>query len=171
MLKESISTERGLTRMFLNIDKEGRLVYNKDGEKKFFDSVSGTLSGIQKREREYNGEKVLVWNISLKDSETREEYILSLRYESGVFRSIVLSLASLPVIGKEEVISIHPYSKDGFTKVIVRQGDTKLDWIEGGKKLPQAEEVNVAGKIYKDTSKRDAYIEKLVAQINNLINA
>lgn len=159
-----------LTRVFLNIDKEGKIVSTKNGEKEYYTTLSAELSQIQEREREYNGEKVKVWNISFKDYNTREEYILSLSHSSGVFRSIVLSLASLPFIDRKTPITIHPYSKDGYTKVVVSYGDTRLNWVDGGKGLPPVDEVEVKGKKYKDTTNRDEYIEGLVAQINSRIS-
>lgn len=170
MLQVKSTTEENFTKVFLNIDREGRIVRSlKNGDKEYFDFMSASLSSIRTREREYNGERVKVWNISLKDYDSREEYILSLRYESGVFRSIVLALASLPLIDGRTPISIHPYSRDGYTKVIVKYGETRLDWIDGGKNLPPMEEVVVGGKTYKDSQKRDAYIEGLVSQINSRI--
>lgn len=141
---------------------EGQISHSEDGKREYFASVSGTLEKIYKQERNFNSETVQYWYIDIR-GEKDELYSISLPYKSGVFKSIILALASEPAIALSP-IKIEPYKKGDFTKVVVSSGDKRLDWVT--KELPAVEEFRVSGQIFKDDTKRMAYINTLVQEIN-----
>ena len=149
------------TRKYYLSISEGKIVHSQDGKKEYYSYVEGELDKIYKLERTFKGEKVDYWYIDLRGQ--KDTYSISLPYKSGVFKSIILALANEPAVGIAS-IKIEPYKKGDFTKVIVYSNDSRLDWIT--KELPEVTEVQIAGQTIKDDSKRMAYIESLVADIN-----
>lgn len=145
---------------FLNV-KDGKIL-RKDGlVVDEFDFVEGYLERIFQKERDFNGETLHYWYINLRD-EKGDLYSLGLPYSSGVFKSIVLSLASCETLGLSPV-RIETYLKDGHTKVIVSVGGKRLDWIT--KELPPVTEQRIGGRVVKDDSARMEYICSLVEAI------
>ncbi len=141
---------------------DGKLVHSENGERKYYGYVAGVLEKIYRQERTFNGETVPYWYIDIR-GEKKELYSLALPYKSGVFKSIVLSLASDESIGFSTV-KIEPYKKGEFTKVVVYSSERRLDWIT--KELPPVETIEIAGQPVKDDTKRMKYISSLVEQIN-----
>lgn len=149
---------------FLNV-KDGKIL-RKDGLiADEFNFVEGTLERIFQKERDFNGETLLYWYMNLRD-EKGDLFSLGLPYSSGVFKSIILSLASCETIGLSPV-KIETYLKDGHTKVVVSSGGRKLDWIT--KELPPLTEQRVGGKVVKDDTARMEYICSLVEDIKSKI--
>lgn len=145
---------------FLNV-KDGKIL-RKDGlVVDEFDFVEGYLERIFQKERDFNGETLLYWYINLRDDKG-DLYSLGLPYSSGVFKSIVLSLARCETLGLSPV-RIETYLKDGHTKVIVSVGGKRLDWIT--KELPPVTEQRIGGRVVKDDSARMEYICSLVEAI------
>ena len=64
-------------------------------------------------------------------------------------------------------MKIEPYLKNGFTKVVVSVGGTRLDWVI--KELPEVKEVLVGGQRIKDDSERMKLIEHYVEEIKKLL--
>lgn len=161
MLGNEIKKER----IYLNINKEGKLVKtSKDGKKEYFSEVTGYFDKINLADRTYNGETVKVWYLTLSDNETKEEYILSFSYGSGVFKSIVMSLDSVGKTLRREPIKISPYVANGFTKAVVYHGENKLSWSGT---LPPVQKVTLnGGKEVIDDSDRMNYIKDLVQALN-----
>ena len=157
------STSKGFT--FLNF-KDGKIVKRNGLILEEFDFIEGSLEKIFLKERDFNGERVLYWYVVLQD-EKNERFALSFNYNSGVFKSVVLSLASDDTIGLSNKIRIDSYFKDGKTKVVVRNGTNKLDWVT--RDLPPVNEVDVGGKIVKDESARMELISHYVEKINGLL--
>lgn len=157
------STSKGFT--FLNF-KDGKIVKRNGLILEEFDFIEGSLEKIFLKERDFNGERVLYWYVVLQD-EKNERFALSFNYNSGVFKSVVLSLASDDTIGLSNKIRIDSYFKDGKTKVVVRNGTNKLDWVT--RDLPPVNEVDVGGKIVKDESARMELISHYVEKINRLL--
>lgn len=133
----------------------------EDGGKESFSFVEGNIEAITFKDRTFKGESVRYWYIDLRDGE--ELYSLGLPLYSGTLRSIVLSLASDGELKKGSPVRIDAYEKGGFTKVIVHSNGNKMDWIKA--ELPPVEEVKVGGRTIKDESKRDAYIEAIIAEL------
>lgn len=150
---------------FLNV-KDGKIVHKDGLLTNEYDFVEGTLESITQKEREFNGETLLYWYLNLRD-DSGDLYSLGLPYSSGVFKSIILSLAGDENLTPLSTVRIETYLKDGFTKVKVYDGDKSLDWIV--KQLPPVQEVKVGGKTIKDDTERMKYIASLVEAIQNRI--
>lgn len=148
--------------VFLNV-KDGKLIRRDGLVIEEFDFVEGTLEKIYTKEREFNGERVLYWYVPLRD-DNGDLYLLGLPYSSGVFKSIVLSLANDPDLTPLSTIRIETYLKDGRTKVSVYDQGRKLNWITS--ELPPVRETQVGGRIIKDDSERMSFIAGLVKKIN-----
>lgn len=141
----------------------GKIVHStKNGDKEYFSSVEGTLLDIYKKNRNFNGVTEPFWYIDLKDGE--EVYSLSLQYASGVFKSIINSLASAELLTLESPVRIEPYEKGNFTKVVVYSEGVKLDWLT--KEMPPVKEITLPdGTTYKDDRERMNFIEGLVLKV------
>lgn len=148
--------------VFLNV-KDGKLIRRDGLVIEEFDFVEGTLEKIYTKEREFNGERVLYWYVPLRD-DNGDLYLLGLPYSSGVFKSIVLSLANDDELTALSTIRIETYLKDGRTKVSVYDQGRKLNWITS--ELPPVRETQVGGRIIKDDSERMSFIARLVKKIN-----
>lgn len=148
--------------VFLNV-KDGKLIRRDGLVIEEFDFVEGTLEKIYTKEREFNGERVLYWYVPLRD-DNGNLYLLGLPYSSGVFKSIVLSLANDDELTALSTIRIETYLKDGRTKVSVYDQGRKLNWITN--ELPPVKETQVGGRIIKDDSERMSFIAGLVRKIN-----
>ena len=66
------------------------------------------------------------------------------------------------------MVRIEPYQKGSFTNVTVWSDGVKLDWMT--KKLPPIEEVKVGDRIYKDETKRMAFIAAIVNKLNQRLS-
>lgn len=147
---------------FLNV-KSGKLTtYNSSEE---LDQVTGLLGKITQKEREFNGEKVIYWYLRIRSE--KANYIIGFPYSSGVFKSIILSLAGDEVFNAVSKITIRVYEKDGKSKAIVLDGDKKLDWIK--RELPPLQEVKVGSRVIKDDTERMNFITELVNEINTKV--
>ena len=155
-------TEQQKKKIYLNV-KDGHLVRRtEDGELRYT-FVSGAIENIYTKQRTFRGEAVTYWYIDMRDPDG-ELYCLGFSYRSNVFKSIVLSLASATNLND---IKIEPYLKNGFEKVVVYEGDKRLDWAV--KSLPAVEVVTVGGQQVKDDSKRMELVTELVEKIGKLI--
>lgn len=152
-------------RKYLSIH-HGKVELSDNGQKSYFSFVEGGLLSIYSKERTYGSERVMKWFIDLQDEEG-DLYTISFPYNSGTFKSIVLAMASAPNLNGSTIFKIEPYQKGNFTNVVVYGDGSKLDWIT--KELPPVEEVKVGSQVYKDDSKRMAYITSLVNNINSRI--
>lgn len=148
-------------KVYLSIH-HGKVERSENGAKSYFSYVEGSVEAIYKKEREYNGEKVLKWFFELRD-DGGELYCISFPYNSGTFKSIVLCLASASGLHGGSVVRIEPYVKGNFTNVVVCCDGVKLEWAT--KELPAVQTVTVGGKTYKDESKRMEFIESIVARL------
>lgn len=133
-----------------------------DGQKQRFGYVEGSLSAIYKKEREYNGERVLKWFVEMTD-ESGEVYCISFPFNSGTFKSIILALGSDESLSGSSIVRIEPYEKGNFTNVVVWSDGVKCEWMT--RDLPPVETVAINGRQYRDETKRMAFIEKVVAMI------
>ena len=129
-----------------------------DGQKQRFGYVEGSLSTIYKREREYNGERVLKWFVEMTD-ESGEVYCISFPYNSGTFKSIILALGSDETLNGSSIVRIEPYEKGNFTNVVVWSDGVKCEWMT--RDLPPVETVASNGRQYRDETKRMAFIEQV----------
>lgn len=150
---------------YLAINNGKVIIDRGNGRKESFGYVEGVLEGIYTQKRNFGGEEVTRWFIDLRDG--TEIYSICLPYSSGVFKSIVLALASDEALRNDTPIRIEPYERNNFTKVTVYSDGTKLDWIT--KELPPLREVKVGTKIVKDDTERMNLICNLCNTINDRI--
>lgn len=148
-------------RVYLSIGN-GKVTRGSGNEKESFSFVEGIIAAIYSKRSTFGSEVVTRWFIELRDGE--ELYSICLPYSSGVFKSIILSLASDTELSAYSPVRIEPYlGRNGYTKVVVYSNGTKQDWVT--KQLPPTETVEVGGKLIKDDSKQMQLINTLVEVI------
>ena len=152
-------------KVFLSISHGKVVHYLSGGGVESFKNVEGKLQDISIKERSFNGKKTPFWYIDLRDG--GELYSLSLPYQSGTFKGIILSLASYKALSKDTIILIEPYEKGNFTKVCVYADQVKLDWVV--KELPPIKEVVVGGKSFSDDTDRMNFIRDMASQVKERI--
>lgn len=144
----------------------GKVVQGTGDSKQYYTYIDGSIEAIYTKHSHFGGEDVVRWYIDMRDGE--ELYSLCLPYSSGVFKSIILSLAAMEDLTNSTPVRIEPYEgKNGYTKVIVFADGIKLDWIT--KQLPPQEIITIGGKQVKDDSKQMEYISSLCAKITERI--
>lgn len=144
----------------------GKVVQGKGEDKQLFSFVEGTLEEIYTRQTSFGGEYVVRWYIDLRDG--ADLYSLCFPFSSGVFKSIVLSLAASETLTASTTIKIEPYEgRNGFTRVAVFADGAKLGWVT--KELPPLQIVTIGGKQIKDDTKRMEFISSLVGRIQNKV--
>lgn len=156
----ALGNEPRTKKIYLSISR-GQIVRTTQGGKEFFNFVEGKVEDIYSKVRNFNGTDARFWYVDIQDDEAL--YSICVPYESGVFVSIILSLASSENIASS-LVRIEPYiGSNDYTKVRVLEDGVKLPWITAD--LPPVEDVRVGNKIVKDNSKRMAYIEYLVDSV------
>lgn len=150
-------TQEQTRKSYLSINGGKVIIDRGNGKKESFAFVEGVLEGIYQKERTFNGESVNRWYMDLRDG--TDIYSICFPYNSGVFKSIILALASDKNLSSSTPVRIEPYERNGFTKVVVYSEGVKLDWVV--KELPLVTEVMVGNRKIKDESKRMAFICEL----------
>lgn len=120
--------------------------------------VSGDLSGIQFKTREFNGVSTAHTILFLKDAESKETYHIDLTGRIST-RSLFNALLNLES-PKGLTISIYR-SKKGYESFGVQQGGVNVKWKYELKDLPQPEKImNKKGEVIQtDFSEVDALFE------------
>lgn len=110
-------------KIFLRISK-GAIISKRNGEVTSFEAISGSLKGIELKEHEFENKKFRNWHILLSDTESGEDYDISVSRDSGVFKSIVRSLVTEQGLENLNDVKIEVYtSKTGFTNAVVSAED------------------------------------------------
>lgn len=136
-------------------------------DRAYYSSVEGTIENIYTKRSTFNGEEVIRWYIDIRDG--RELYTLCLPYTSGVFKSIILSLAGAENLTASTPIRIYPYlGKNGYTKVAVYADGKKLDWVT--KELPQQQIIKVGDKELKDNKAQMNFIISLCNKVREKLS-
>ena len=149
-------------KMYLSINNGQVTHTEKDGTKQFYGYVEGYLEDVYLKDRPFNGRFAKFWYLDLRDD--ADLYSLCLPYNSGTFKSIILSLADAEALTRSTPIRIEPYSgNNGYTKVVVYADGVKLDWAV--KDLPPVKEVIVNGNVMKDETERMTLITSLAEQV------
>lgn len=160
------TAETDSRKIYLSIN-HGKVVQGTGADKQLYSYVDGTIEAIYQKRSTFGKEVVVRWYIDLRDG--ADLYSLCLPYSSGVFKSIVLSLASDEALSSSTPVRIEPYEgRNGYTKVVVYSDGVKLDWVT--KQLPEQETVSVGGRTIKDDTKQMEYIVSIVNQITERIN-
>ena len=162
MLGQNDSNQR---KTYLTIS-HGKVVQGSGERKQYFSFVEGTIQAIYVRRATFGNEIVTRWYIDIRDK--AEIYSLCLPYSSGVFKSIILSLASVTSLTAFTPVRIEPYEANGYTKVVVYANGVKLNWITA--KLPPKEVVTIGGSQIKDDTKQMQFISTLCNEITERIN-
>lgn len=154
------------SKKYLSIS-HGKVVQGTGEGKQLFSYVDGTIQAIYTKRSTFGSEVVTRWYIDLRDG--AELYSLCLPYSSGVFKSIILSLAADRELTASTPVRIEPYEgRNGYTKVVVYASGAKLDWIT--KQLPPQETITIGGRQVKDDSKQMEFITSLVQTIQGRLN-
>ena len=148
-------------RTYLSINN-GKVVQGTGAEKQYYTYIEGCIEAIYTRHSHFGGEDVVRWYIDIRDGE--EFYSLCLPYSSGVFKSIILSLASCESLSTSTPVKIEPYEgRNGYTKVVVYANGIKLDWAT--KDIPPQDIVKIGGREVKDDTKQMEYISSFCLTI------
>lgn len=157
-----LDNQETLKKTYLGIS-HGKVMKATKDTKEYFNFVEGKLEEVYSKMRNFNGASAKFWYLDIRDG--GDLFSLSIPYDSGIFMSIILQLASVEDLSRDTSIKIEPYLGDnGFTKVKVFAEGEKLDWIT--KELPPIENVQIGSKSVRDNSMRMAYVEYLVSMVN-----
>ena len=160
------TTETDSRKIYLSIS-HGKVIQGTGANKQLFSYVDGTIEAVYQKTSRFGKEVVNRWYIDLRDG--AELYSLCLPYSSGVFKSIILSLAADRELTASTPVRIEPYEgRNGYTKVVVYASGVKLDWIT--KQLPPQETITIGGRQVKDDSKQMEFITSLVQTIQGRLN-
>ena len=150
---------------YLSIN-HGKVIKGSGASKEEYSYIEGYIEAIYTKRSTFGNEVVVRWFIDIRDG--GELYSLCLPYTSGVFKSIILALASDEALTSSTPVRIEPYEgKNGYTKVVVYSDGVKLDWVV--KQLPPQKSVTIGGKQVKDDSEQmnliGAYVTNVVGRI------
>lgn len=139
--------------------------FQENGEVTSFEAISGSLKGIELKEHEFENKKFRNWHILLSDTESGEDYDISVSRDSGVFKSIVRSLVTEQGLENLNDVKIEVYtSKTGFTNAVVSAGGQKLHWTD--EPMPAVRYVTVGENEVADNTAQMNWIQTLVDRIN-----
>ena len=151
-------------KIFLRISK-GAIISKRNGEATSFEAISGSLKGIELKEHEFENKKFRNWHILLSDTESGEDYDISVSRDSGVFKSIVRSLVTEQGLENLNDVKIEVYtSKTGFTNAVVSAGGQKLHWTD--EPMQAVRYVTVGENEVADNTAQMNWIQTLVDRIN-----
>lgn len=158
-------------RIFLGVSfgKITRKVQGQENPDTFTD-IEGHLSEIVERSAEVKGVQTPFLDFIIEDGE--DVYNLSVQKNSGVARSIILSLASVPDF-VNNITRISPYlSKDGeHTNISVYVNKQKVSWVVEPSKIPPLKKVVVGSKEYADDTDRSKFFDELLAVIKQRLDS
>ena len=145
----------------------GKVVLGSGESRQYFSYVDGAIQAIYTKRSTFGNEVVTRWFIDMEDG--GELYSLCLPYSSGVFKSIILSLASATDLTASTPVRIEPYEgRNGYTKVVVYVEGVKMDWVT--MQLPPQELITIGEKQIKDDTKQMEFITSLCNQIGGRLH-
>lgn len=149
----------------LSAHLKGAIISKRNGEVTSFEAISGSIKGIELKEHEYENKKFRNWHILLSDTESGEDYDISVSRDSGVFKSIVRSLVTEQGLENLNDVKIEVYtSKTGFTNAVVSAGGQKLHWTD--EPMQAVRYVTVGENEVADNTAQMNWIQTLVDRIN-----
>lgn len=155
--------DNGKRKIYLSIN-HGKVVKGSGAAREEYSYIDGTIEAIYTKRSTFGSEVVTRWFIEIRDG--GELYSLCLPYSSGVFKSIILALASDEALNSSTPVRIEPYEgKNGYTKVVVYSDGVKLDWVV--KQLPPQKSVTIGGKQVKDDSEQ---MNLIGSYVNNILS-
>lgn len=149
-------------KIYLSIN-DGKVV--KSDTREQYSYIEGNLTAIYIKTSTFGREEVNRWFIEMQDGD--ELYSICLPYSSGVFKSIVLALASDETLEYYTPVRIEPYKgKNGYTKVVVYSNGVKLDWAG---ELPPKKSLTIDGEVVTDDRDQMRVITSFVDSIKKRI--
>jgi len=132
------------------ITKTGKTVHEE-----YFNALSGTITGIEKRDHEYGTD------LSLTVQDGDQEYIVQMPYSSRYSSSL---MKALPNVDLTQPLKLRPWSlKDGektITGITLYQPDKIAPYYtkEQPNGLPEMVQVKIKGKVTWDDSDMNAFL-------------
>ncbi len=163
----ALGQDNSRQKTYLSIN-HGKVIKGSGADKESYSYIDGFIEAIYTKRSTFGNEEVVRWFIDIRDG--NDLYSLCLPYSSGVFKSIILALASDEALTSSTPVRIEPYEgKNGYTKVVVYADGVKLDWIV--KQLPPQQTIKVGGKQVKDDSQQMevicSYVDIVIGRIAN----
>lgn len=157
----ALGLDNNKRKTYLSIN-HGKVIKGSGTSKEEYSYIEGFIEAIYTKRSTFGNEVVVRWFIDIRDG--GELYSLCLPYSSGVFKSIILALASDEALTSSTPVRIAPYEgKNGYTKVVVYSDGVKLDWVV--KQLPPQQAINIGQNQVKDDSKQMKLICSYVCMI------
>jgi hypothetical protein len=124
-----------------------------------FDTIEGTLAGIEFREYEYEGEKKTKAVLNMHDGD--EQYKVDIHTGSSMGISILNSLLSADSLAGKLRISV--YKKDKYNNAYVELNGQKLPWkLDLDEQAKFIDKVKFKGKDISDKTRLEEHIVSLV---------
>jgi len=137
--------------------KSGKKVWEKT-----FDRMTGKIVNVKKKATEWEGKKIVSWDVTMTDGEETE--VLSLNYGSNEARCFLSRLPNID-LDSEVVLNVFPYSgKNGKerTYITAYQFGRKVDAFYTKENLPQLKKIMYKGEERWDDSEQEVIFEKMV---------
>lgn len=131
-------------------------------------SVSGDLTKVEIREREFQGEKYNSIGLFFTDKTAKETYLLDTRFNM-VSQGLFNSLFSLEAFNNVEV-QVYD-NKAGYATTSVTQDGKKVSWKYGIDELPKVKKITAGKKTLTDTSELEEFFLTHLNDLNNRIQA
>ena len=134
-------------KVYLRITNGSIINKTKDGQTLSYSAISGALRRIELKEHEFENKKFRNWHVILSDTQSGEEYDISVGRTSGAFKGIIRSLVTEQGLANLDDITIEAYlSKTGYTNASVSAGGQRLQWTD--EPMPERALVRVAMAAY-----------------------
>lgn len=157
-------------KVYLRISNGSIISKTRDGQTLSYAAISGALKRIELKDHEFENKKFRNWHIILTDSESSEEYDISVSRSSGAFKGIIRSLVTEQGLGNLDDITIETYlSKTGYTNAFVTAAGQKLHWTD--EPMPELARVMVGDNEVIDDTAQMNWIQTLVDRVNAKLSA
>ncbi len=157
-------------KVYLRITNGSIINKTKDGQTLSYSAISGALRRIELKEHEFENKKFRNWHVILSDTQSGEEYDISVSRSSGAFKGIIRSLVTEQGLGNLDDITIETYlSKTGYTNAVVTASGQKLHWTD--EPMPELARVMVGDNEVIDDTAQMNWIQTLVDRVNAKLNS
>ena len=152
-------------KVYLRITNGSIINKTKDGQTLSYSAISGALRRIELKEHEFENKKFRNWHVILSDTQSGEEYDISVGRTSGAFKGIIRSLVTEQGLANLDDITIEAYlSKTGYTNASVSAGGQRLQWTD--EPMPERALVRVGDNEMVDDTAQMNWIQTLVDRVN-----
>ena len=146
------------------ITKSGKKVFEKS-----FNRLVGRIVNVKKKTTEWEGKKIVSWEVKLVDNENTA--VLSLNCGSTEASSFLSILPNVS-LDDEVTLNIFPYAAPGkkeHTYITIYQFGKKLDKFFTKENLPQLKKIVFKGEERWDDTEQQAVFEKKVLELFPLV--